>query len=298
MVYIVSVPAAGSPAIHVDQALRFGPLPAENGAPGEGDFYAIAATSDAIFATSNGDDEHGWIVAIPIRKADQLNVAAGYGRLTRFLATKPLVHVDAPMGITMSPRGELVVGQMGEISEVADSRLTFYRLDDGQPLLDLATGLYDVTSIAYGQPQTPSNKPQLYALDFAWKVPDAAGLYRLDAQLKADQLSSDRCRRGSRRLDKPTAMALGLDGSLYVTVFGTEAGRGTTASGKTGSICARAVTERRRLTSSLSDLSPQPIRLLESPASDPSRLGKSGYNSKHQSQKPQPPLIELKRHER
>jgi hypothetical protein len=230
VVSIVSVPAAGSPPIRADQALQFGPMTGERGGPGEGDFYSIATTGDAIFVTSNGDDQQGWVLAIPIRQADQLNEAAGYGQFTRFLATKPRVQVDAPMAIALSPRNELVIGQMGELSDVADSRLTFYRLDDGKPLLDLAAGLYDVAAIAYAVRPTRADQQQLYALDLAAKVPEAGGLYRLDARLRDGQLVIAPTR--IAQLDHPTAMARGLDDALYVTLLGTAAGADSPRPGK------------------------------------------------------------------
>ena len=97
------------------------------------------------------------------------------GKLERFIATKEAVEVDAPVGITISPRGEIVVGQMGEVNKPNDSLLTFYSGSTGKKLMNLETNLFDITALAY-HPKTGL----LYATDFAWMEPAEAGLYRID----------------------------------------------------------------------------------------------------------------------
>lgn len=209
LIHIYRVPATGTPAIAADETRETaGPLPKTNDAPGEGNFYALAANKTAVFVTANGDDEKGWIAKSG--RGEKLS------DLRRFIATKEATKVDAPVGITVSPEGFVVVGQMGEINELQDSLLTFYTAHDGRLLLNLKTGLYDIDAVAYS-PVTGL----LYALDFAWMEPNEGGLFRLDEDsrrrteaIKAKRMAS---------LDKPTAMAFAEDGALYVTVFGTAA---------------------------------------------------------------------------
>jgi DNA-binding beta-propeller fold protein YncE len=217
MLRVYTIPAAGSPAIACDQMNASFTLPETEDLKGEGNFYALAVTKNAIFATSNGDDTKGWVARAEIEGNNVLN-------FERFLATKEAVEVDAPVGIAISPRGELVVGQMGEINIPHDSLLTFYEASSGKLLLNLPTGLYDITAVAY------SPKGQLYALDFAWMDTTAGGLFQLIAQradgkqtLKAEKIVA---------LDKPTAMTFDKDGALYITVFGTSAEGDTVKSGK------------------------------------------------------------------
>jgi glucose/arabinose dehydrogenase len=179
-------------------------LAATDDLKGEGNFYALAATPDAIFVTSNGDDTKGWVARATYKGSD----VTGF---ERYLATKEATEVDAPVGVTISPRGELVVGQMGEINVPNDSLLTFYDPATKEKLLNLKTNLHDITALAY------SPRGQLYALDFAWSDTKQGGLFQMlsegDKGLKTKKIVE---------LDKPTAMAFDSEGALYITVVGEE----------------------------------------------------------------------------
>lgn len=183
-------------------------LPAEGDIKGEGNFYALAAAEGAIYVTCNGDDTKGWISKAPY----EANNVTGFARA---IPTKEKVEVDAPVAITTSDKGALVVGQMGEINVPGDSLLSFYEPKSGNLLGNFKTGLHDITSLAY------SPRKQLYALDFAWSDTTQGGLFQLlkDGEgMKTKKIAP---------LDKPTAMAFGADGSLYITVIGPEAKKGS-----------------------------------------------------------------------
>lgn len=171
---------------------------------GEGNFYALAKTADAIFVTCNGDDTKGWVSRATYKGVD----VEGF---ERYLATKEASEVDAPVGVTISPRGELVIGQMGEITVPNDSMLTFYDAATKEKLLNLKTNLHDITALAY------SPRGQLYALDFAWADTKQGGLFQLlsegDKGMKTKKIAE---------LDKPTAMVFDAEGALYITVVGEE----------------------------------------------------------------------------
>jgi DNA-binding beta-propeller fold protein YncE len=204
---VFSVPDAGKPALNYekDASQKLGPLAPAEGVLGEGNLYALALSSSALYVTCNGDDTKGWVA-----KADVNGTK--FGKLERWLPTKEMVEVDAPVGITLSKQGDIVVGQMGEVNKPQDSLLTFYSAKTGKMLMNLETKLYDITGLAYS-PKTGL----LYATDFAWMKSDEGGLYRLDASqsgVKTTKIAS---------LDKPTALAFAPDGTLYVTVIGPKA---------------------------------------------------------------------------
>jgi hypothetical protein len=191
-------------AIKADKMKANYKLAATDDIKGEGNFYALAVTPDAIYVTCNGDDTKGWVSRAAYKGSD----VSGF---ERYLATKEATEVDAPVGITVSPRGELVVGQMGEINVPNDSLLTFYDPASKEKLLNLKTELHDITALAY------SPRGQLYALDFAWADTKQGGLFQMlsegDKGMKTKKILE---------LDKPTAMAFDSEGALYITVIGEE----------------------------------------------------------------------------
>jgi DNA-binding beta-propeller fold protein YncE len=186
-----------------DMVVKFGPLAATDDLKGEGNFYGVAVAGDTIYVTSNGDDTKGWVARAKLK-----GNKVGEG-LKRFLATKEKVEVDAPVGITMSPEGYIVVGQMGEITVPGDALLSYYS-SKGKLLMNLETGLHDITAVAY------SPKGKLYVLDFAWNDTTQGGLFRIDAVKNADGSQSSKAVK-IVSLDKPTAMAFGKNGELYIT---------------------------------------------------------------------------------
>jgi len=210
LVYVFTLPEDGK-AITADTATtKLGPIAAgEASGKGEGNFYGVAVGPEGIYFSSNGDDTKGWILRSKLKDGKP-------EALEPYIATKPATEVDAPVGITMHPtKPFLVVGQMGEINKPKDSLLTFYRATDGKMLMNLETGLFDITALAY------SPRGRLYALDFAWMEEKEGGLYRLDKTV------DENGKQGVTpvkvlALDKATAMAFAPDGTLYVTVIGTK----------------------------------------------------------------------------
>jgi hypothetical protein len=204
--FLFTVPKAGEKAIAADKPKLSFKLPAMADVKGEGNFYGIAITKTGIYVTTNGDDTKGWVAKADINGTKVENFA-------RSIATKEAVEVDAPIGITISPRGEIVVGQMGDINVPEDGLLSFYSAKDGKLLANYKTGLNDITALTY------SPKGQLYATDFAWLDATKGGLFQFIAEIKEGKPSLKATKIAS--LDKPTAMAFGSDGTLYITLIGT-----------------------------------------------------------------------------
>lgn len=203
-----------------DAKTKAGPLEMTEDLKPEGNFYGLAVSKTAVYVTSNGDDTKGWVLRLPIE-------GTKFGKLERWLATKEAVDVDAPVGIALSSRGDIVIGQMGEVNKPNDSLLTFYSASTGKKLMNAETNLHDITALAY-HPKSGL----LYALDFAWVEPKDGGLFRLDGTKDADKPLKDPVKIVA--LEKPTAMAFAADGSLYVTVIGAPGAEETSA--KTGKL--------------------------------------------------------------
>jgi DNA-binding beta-propeller fold protein YncE len=203
-------PAAEDSAVHT-----LGPIgPGMESAKGEGNFYAIAVTNGAMYITSNGDDTKGWIVRSVIENGKP-------GPLKGYIATKPLLNVDAPVAITTNKAGELVVSQMGEVNVAGDSLLTTYDPKTGSLTAKYKTGLDDIAGLAYS-PVTG----KLYGVDFGWVDPKKGALYEFE--IKGDACTPKKV----ADLDKPTSLAFDKDGNLYVAVFGTAAEGAKTKPGK------------------------------------------------------------------
>lgn len=190
-------------ALKADKFVDQKTLPAVDELKPEGNFYALAGNADGIYVTCNGDDTKGWVSKATFKD--------GKLEFSRYLATKEAVELDAPVGITMSPRGELVIGQMGEITVPNDSMLTFYDANSKEKLLNVKTNLHDITSLAY------SARGNLYALDFAWSDTKQGGLF----QLLDDGANGVKTKK-ILELDKPTAMVFDAEGALYITTIGEE----------------------------------------------------------------------------
>lgn len=210
---IYELPEDGSP-LPVDTMKASFSLPAVDDIKGEGNFYGVAATKDAIYVTCNGDDTKGWVAKCDIKDD-------GFGPFTRFIATKEAVEVDAPVAVTIDGRGNVVIGQMGEINVPNDGLLTFYNPKTGEMLANFTTGLSDITALAY-HPKTG----RLYATDFSWADVAQGGLFELIS--KGPENKTEAANEKVLPLMKPTAAVFDAEGRLYVTILG-EAKEGDSA---------------------------------------------------------------------
>jgi hypothetical protein len=209
LVFVYEVPEAGKTKKWDEAKQKLGPLGKTDQVMAEGNYYGVAFSKDGLFVSCNGDDTKGWVARAELKDGK-------FTELKRFIATKEATSVDGPVAMNISPKGRVVVGQMGEINVPKDSLLTFYNPKDGKLLMNLKTNLHDITSLVY----SPSSKTGLlYATDFAWMDAKDGGLFRIDD----DPNNSGKGVIVTKitALDKPTAAAFAGDGTLYVTVFGT-----------------------------------------------------------------------------
>lgn len=205
LVLPVGAEAPAKPHTAKDAAFVLGPIKAgADSAKGEGNYYGVAVGAGAIFITCNGDDTKGWIARSELKDHKP-------GELKPYIATKVATNVDAPVGITFSKDGkDLVVGQMGEMNVAGDSLLSIYDPATGKLKHNFKTGLNDIAGLAYS-PKTG----KLYVVDFAWVDTTKGGVFEL--KVDGDHVHAHKV----VSLDKPTSLAFGKDGKLYVTVFGT-----------------------------------------------------------------------------
>lgn len=201
---IEATPPAGKPKNEAEAEFTLGPIaPGDLSPKGEGNFYGVTVFKDAIYVTCNGDDTKGWIAKAAV-------VDGKPGELIPTIATKEATEVDAPIAITVTPDGEqLVVSQGGEVNQPGDSLLTMYDAE-GKLTKKFATGLNDITGLAYS-PKTG----KLYATDFSWVDTAQGGLFELTIDgetCKATKILS---------FDRPTSLAFDKEGGCFVTIFGT-----------------------------------------------------------------------------
>ncbi|VAX39528.1 hypothetical protein MNBD_PLANCTO02-1724 [hydrothermal vent metagenome] len=186
-------------------AFTLGPIKAsEKSKNGEGNFFGVTIGAGNIFVTCHGDDTKGWIAKSKFKDGKP-------GKLELFIATKEVLQVDAPSAIMMSADGEdLVVAQMGEITQAGDSLLVTYNPKDGKMRKKYTTGLNDIVGLAI----SPKTK-KVYATDFSWIDTSKGGLFELT--IDGDKITAKKI----LSLDKPSAIAFDKEGRLYLTVFGT-----------------------------------------------------------------------------
>lgn len=214
-VYEVGSEPAETPMNVGDARFVIGPLEAgSDSVHGEGNYFGLAELGDQIFVTCNGDDTKGWVSTIDLGDNKP-------GPITPKIKTKVATGVDAPTPVTASPKGDLVVGQLGEVNVPTDSLLTFYDPKTGKLLEKYKTGLYDLTGLAYN----PADG-KLYGVDFAWMAPEKGGLFALPIEgetVKPTKLAT---------IDKPSAMAFTADGKLFITSIGKPADNASGMDGK------------------------------------------------------------------
>ncbi|MCC6493370.1 MAG: hypothetical protein IT424_10135 [Pirellulales bacterium] len=217
VVRVYALPDDGSPLPFDALDHAVGPVePGKRSRIGQGVFLSLAKIEDsvekALFVASAGDPDEGWLLKAKLA-ANRLS------DLQPFIATRKASGVASPSAVAINPKPRshyLLVAQAGDRGAKRDSTLGFYGPATGSLALNIQTGLYDVSALAY----SPSG--DLYAADFAWHEAAAGGVYRLEAA-EVDGLQSVRPVKIAA-VERPTGLAFASDGALYVTAFGEPAG--------------------------------------------------------------------------
>jgi hypothetical protein len=186
-----------------------GPVPVSGRSEtGEGQFYSVAAGENALFVVPHSGDKRGWVLKAIL----DANRIAG---LEAFLATTEVAGVGRPGAAAVDPKPNhhyLVVSQMGELDDSADSRVAMYSPTSGALALNIETGLRDIIALAF------SPTGDLYAVDMSFADDDHGGVYRLESA-QVDGRESCRAVKIAAAVH-PTALAFTGDGALYVTALG------------------------------------------------------------------------------
>jgi len=218
MLMAFKVPEPGAEPLNAEKDRVYGArLAADGEIPGEGDYFALAALPEAVYATCNGDDAKGWIA----------RAGRAGGDLTEFerhFSTAEPTGSSAPMAITVSPGGFLAVGMMGSKETAGDSRLVFFTAK-GEMRSSYKTGLNDITALAYSP-----LRQRMYAVDCSWNNPEAGGLFKL-VRIPDNNDACEARKVEGLELVRPTAIAFDPAGNLYVVQCGPEPAEGEAANG-------------------------------------------------------------------
>lgn len=211
-VYVI--PISDAQTLTEGQATFLGPVTTDDSADPLGDFFNLAAGELAVFATCRTDKDAGWLVKAEYQSEQ-------FAKLEPYMPTAAELGPGPPSAITVGPHGDLVLAQLGSRHGV-DSSITFVDPSSGKTRLRLPTGLKDITGLAY------SPRGNLFALHFA-PITAQGGLYRLDASYREKKQSVQPTQIAP--LERPTAMAFGKQGELYITTL-----KGETPDGAAGEV--------------------------------------------------------------
>jgi hypothetical protein len=166
---------------------------------------ANANVADMLVVAGSGKQAAAGIWKVPIR-------AGTLAEIERFALTRPGGEPAAPRGIAVGPHGYIVLSEKSE-QETNVSRLKFLSPIDASMALQVTCDLPAVVGLAYS-PQSGN----LYAAVPGASDGEAGGIYRID---DAGEPGKPACAVAKiADAHRPTALAFGSDGALYVTALG------------------------------------------------------------------------------
>jgi hypothetical protein len=158
--------------------------------------------ADALVAAFAATDGKGSLAKIPLR-------ASTLGEPTSLRSAQ----VVAPMGITVSEQGFIVLGDRDPSADSTRAHLKFLNPITGQPVMELSLELAGLAGLAFS-PRTG----HLYAIATAASVDTEGGLFRIDSKIESRKPGCEAVKVAA--ITSPTSLAFAPDGTLYVTDAG------------------------------------------------------------------------------
>ena len=182
-------------------------------------FHGLARTlandsvADMLVVVALGKQGSAGTWKVPIR-------AGTLGELEIFSSAQPRDELIVPGGIAVGRHGYIVVSEPIANDDAHANRLTFLNPIDGSVALELTVELPAVASLAYS-PRTGN----LHAAAFASSHAERGGIYRID---DVGEPGKPACAAVKiAEVARPTALAFGPDGALYVAALGESDGSET-----------------------------------------------------------------------
>jgi hypothetical protein len=160
--------------------------------------------ADMLIASCTGDDGATMLWKIPVR-------AGTLGEASPFVARDSNSSSRHTPALTITPQG-YVVAVENTVDDDEHRWLTFYHPAEGEVVLRIALELPAVVGLAY------SPGGNLYALDFGASDSKPGGVYRVDEASEPGKPAVSAVKIAD--VPRPTALAFGRDGALYVTALG------------------------------------------------------------------------------
>lgn len=166
---------------------------------------ALEYIGGKLFAVGRGEAMRGFLCDMEWNESGETGCS---------LITNRPGEVNRPTAVVPGVRGQILVANMGEANDQADSTILIYDPQSGRTLASVATGLCDLVALAVSP-----KSGRLYGLDMAGNSASPGGLYRLDLKNEDGEMVCKPAR--MMTLDRPTGMAFRPDGELLITTKGT-----------------------------------------------------------------------------
>jgi hypothetical protein len=163
--------------------------------------------SDFLVVSAADEDGAATLWKLPVRSGT-------IGDLSPLGKRPPAV---APVAIAVEPHGFIAVVRPDGRGDSAVSRLEFVNPMDGRTTSRFEIKLASIVGVAYS-PRTGN----LYAISQSSNDPAHSGVYRIDSDETSTPNEPSATASLVTEVQRPTAIAFGPDGSLYVTALGKE----------------------------------------------------------------------------